>query len=66
MVTDETLPLELSTNAALALGLINLGTANEEVINSIITSMLGFSESTLNKPLSIFFPIALSLLFIGK
>ena len=66
MVTDETLPLELSTNSALSLGLIYLGQGNEEVINSIITAMLGFSENTLNQPLSIFLPVALSLLFIGK
>jgi hypothetical protein len=42
MITDETLPLELSTNAALALGLIFQSSGNEEIINSIITAMLGF------------------------
>ena len=42
MITDETLPLELSVNSALALGLIFQSSGNEEIINSIITAMLGF------------------------
>ena len=66
MVTDETLPLELIVNSALALGLIFQSSGNEEIINSIITAMLGFQESTLNQPQSIFLPLSLSLLFYGK
>lgn len=65
LINDENLPVEVSANAAIALSLIFVGNLDDDVINTLLTSMMIFSENTLNKPIAKFFAVALSLNFLG-
>ncbi len=58
------MPLEVSVNAALALGLSYLQSMDDDITNTILTSLMAFDQKTLNQPLSIFYGAALGLVFM--
>jgi len=58
--------LEMSALAALSLGLIFVGTRNEDVTTMIIETLQERPENQLNMTMARFFGVALGLLFLGK
>lgn len=48
IINDENLPVEVSACAALSLGLNFVGRKDEDSINTILSSLMAFEESTLN------------------
>lgn len=56
----------LGVNSALSLALIHVGKCNEEVVNSILTSMMCRSEAQLNESISKMYGIALGLCYLGR
>lgn len=66
IINDENLPIEVSANAALSLSLIFVAQRNEDVINTILSSLMIFSPTSLNNKCAKFFGIALALNFLGE
>jgi len=58
--------LEMSALAALSLGLIFVGTRNEDITTMIIETLQERPENQLNMTMARFFGVALGLLFLGK
>jgi len=56
----------ISTNTALALGLITVGKMNEDVINSILGTLMGRTEIQLNESMSKMYGVALGLCYLGR
>lgn len=52
--------------AAISLGLVYVGSCNEEVAQGIILALMDRSESDLEEPLIRFLPLGLGLLYLGK
>lgn len=44
IVNDENLPLEVTVNAALALGLSYLQSMDDDITNTILTSLMAFDQ----------------------
>ncbi|KAG9441817.1 hypothetical protein H6P81_017671 [Aristolochia fimbriata] len=63
---DAKAPLDVIAFTAISLGLVNVGSCNEEVAQSIIYSLMDRSESELGEPLARFLPLGLGLLYLGK
>lgn len=66
LVTDTGLTMELSSVAALSLGLVYIGTCNGDITSSILQTMMERSETDLKDPWAKFMALGLSLLFLGK
>ncbi len=66
LINDENLPIEVCVNAALSLSLIFVSNCDEDIINTILTSMMVFSKETLDKPIAKFFGVALAINFLGR
>jgi 26S proteasome regulatory subunit N1 len=58
--------LEVSAFAALALGMVFVGEKADTVSGSILDGLLSRTETDLNNSLSIFFGLAIGLLFLGR
>lgn len=52
--------------AAISLGLVYVGSCNEDVAQNIVLALMDRSESELADPLARFLPLGLGLLFLGK
>ena len=52
--------------AAIALGLVYVGSCNEDVAQNIVLALMERSEAELGDPLARFLPLGLGLLFLGK
>lgn len=65
-INDENAAIEISTTAALSLSLIFVGDADEDVINSILTSLLTFPKEKLDNKFARWFAVSLALNFMGK
>lgn len=65
-VYDSSNTLELSAIAALNLGLIFVGTCNEEVAQAIFQTVMERDAAQLEKPFARYYALALGLLFLGK
>lgn len=59
-------PLDVLAFSAISLGLIFVGSCNEEVAQSIIFALMERSESELGEPLTRLLPLSLGLLYLGK
>lgn len=66
VILDGDNSIEVSTIAALVLGLIFLGTCNDEVANSIIQTCMEREPQDLDNPHARFYALGLGLLFFGK
>lgn len=65
-INDDTVGLEVSVNAALALSLVFISDGDEDLINTILTSLMTFPKEALNKPFAKFFGVALAINFLGQ
>lgn len=59
-------PLDVIAFSAISLGLIYVGSCNEEVAQAIIFALMDRSESELGEPLTRLIPLGLGLLYFGK
>jgi 26S proteasome regulatory subunit N1 len=65
IVVDTNLSVELSSLAALSLGLIYVGKCKEEVSCAIIQTLAERADSFLSVSMARFFALGLGLLFLG-
>lgn len=66
ILNDAKAPLDVITFAAISLGLIYVGSCNEEVAQAIIFALMDRSDAELGEPLARLIPLSLGLLFLGK
>ncbi|GLT41032.1 hypothetical protein SLA2020_151230 [Shorea laevis] len=66
ILNDAKAPLDVIAFTAISLGLVNVGSCNEEVAQAIIFALMDRSESELGEPLTRLLPLALGLLYLGK
>ena len=66
VMTDKKSTSEVVALAAIACGMINVGSGNHEVVSSILQTLLDLSPSELNEgTFSKFLPLALGLCYLG-
>eukprot|EP00268_Persea_americana_P057190 TRINITY_DN6838_c0_g1_i13.p1 TRINITY_DN6838_c0_g1~~TRINITY_DN6838_c0_g1_i13.p1 ORF type:complete len:411 (-),score=74.52 TRINITY_DN6838_c0_g1_i13:501-1733(-) len=67
ILEDLTAPLDVLAFTAISLGLVFVGSGNQIVVNSIISSItMDRSEAELSNPLLRFLPLGIGLVFLGK
>ncbi|AES89702.1 putative 26S proteasome regulatory complex, non-ATPase subcomplex, Rpn1 subunit [Medicago truncatula] len=66
ILSDPKASLDVIAFTAIALGLIYVGSCNEEVAQAIIFTLMDRSESELGEPLTRLLPLGLGLLYLGK
>jgi 26S proteasome regulatory subunit N1 len=66
IVQDSKVGIDLAGFAAVALGLIYVGSCNEDVAQSIVLALMERSEAELGEPLARFLCLGLGLLYLGK
>lgn len=66
LVSDTGLSMELSSIAALSVGLINVGTCNGDITSTILQTMMERDETALKDTYGRFMGLGLALLFLGK
>lgn len=66
LVIDTGLSMELSSLAALSLGLINVGTCHEDLGSSILQTLMEREETELKDGFAKYMGLGLGLLFLGK
>lgn len=66
ILSDSSLDMQLSSMAALSLGLIFVGSANSDVSESIIQTLMESDEKRLKDKWSRFMSLGLALLFLGQ
>lgn len=66
IVQDSKAGIELAGFAAVALGLIYVGSCNEDVAQSIVLALMERTETELGEPLARFLCLGLGLLYLGK
>lgn len=65
-IADETTSMEIAANAALALGMVFVGSANGDIAITIVQSLMERLESTLSDKWARFIALALGLVYLGK
>ena len=63
---DAKASLDVIAFTTISLGLIYVGSCNEEVAQAIIFALMDRSESELGEPLTRLLPLGLGLLYLGK
>jgi len=66
ILTDSKVPIDVIAFTAISLGLIYVGSCNDEVAQSIIIALMERSDSELGEPLTRFLCLGLGLLYLGK
>ncbi|WVZ07830.1 hypothetical protein V8G54_021176 [Vigna mungo] len=66
VLNDSKASLDVLAFTAISLGLIFVGSCNEEIAQAIIYTVMDRSESELGEPLTRLLPLGLGLLYIGK
>lgn len=66
ILNDAKAPLDVIAFTSLSLGMIYVGSCNEEVAQSIIFALMDRSEAELGEALTRFLPLGLGLLYLGK
>ncbi|KAL6873666.1 hypothetical protein ACP4OV_013748 [Aristida adscensionis] len=66
ILADHQTPLEVLVFSAISLGLVFVGSCNEEIAQSIIFVLMDRSETELAEPIIRLLPVALGLLYLGK
>ncbi|KAJ0970735.1 hypothetical protein J5N97_018694 [Dioscorea zingiberensis] len=66
ILSDAKTPLEVHVFTAITLGLVFVGSCNEDIAQSIILTLMERSETELSEPLTSLLPVALGLLYLGK
>ncbi|GAB4824919.1 26S proteasome non-ATPase regulatory subunit 2 A [Ancistrocladus abbreviatus] len=63
---DTKSPLDVIAFTAISLGLVYVGSCNEEVAQAIIFALMDRNEAELGEPLTRLLPLGLGLLYLGK
>ncbi|GMH12107.1 hypothetical protein Nepgr_013948 [Nepenthes gracilis] len=63
---DSKAPLDVIAFTAISLGLVYVGSCNEEVAQAILFSLMDRSDTELGDPLTRLLPLGLGLLYLGK
>ncbi|RZC86510.1 hypothetical protein C5167_030588 [Papaver somniferum] len=63
---DSNAPLDVIAFTAISLGLVFVGSCNEDVAQFIILALMDRSEADLGEPLTRLLPLGLGLLYLGK
>lgn len=63
---DAKAPLDVIAFTAISLGLVFVGSCNEDIAQAIIFALMDRSESELGEPLTHLLPLGLGLLYLGK
>lgn len=66
MVTDTETSIEVVGLAALALGMVFVGTAEDSCVEAILQALMTRSEAELTQPFARFLSVGLGLLYLGK
>jgi len=66
VLNDSKASLDVLAFTAISLGLIFVGSCNEEIAQAIIYTLMDRSESELGEPLTRLLPLGLGLLYLGK
>jgi 26S proteasome regulatory subunit N1 len=66
LVIDPNLTMEMSSFAALSIGLIFVGRCHEDAANSILQTLMERPETQLNMTVARYFAVGLALLFLGQ
>uniref|UniRef100_A0A2P2I8Z8 26S proteasome non-ATPase regulatory subunit 2 n=1 Tax=Hirondellea gigas TaxID=1518452 RepID=A0A2P2I8Z8_9CRUS len=66
VVMDSDLSIELSSFAALSLGLVFVGSCNDEVCGSIIQALMDRTDTDLNDSSARFLSLGLAMLYLGR
>lgn len=66
IVTDHSLPIEVSAIAAVALGFIFVGSANGYLTTSVLEAFIERDQKDLDSSWAVFLGLGLALLYIGK
>ena len=66
IVSDTALSMELSSLAALALGMVFVGTCDGDITSTILQTMMEREDSYLKDTWSRFMALGLGLLYLGK
>ena len=66
MVTDTDTSIEVAGMAALALGMVFVGTAKDGCVEAILQALMSRSEAELTQPFARFLSVGLGLLYLGK
>jgi hypothetical protein len=66
ILNDAKASLDVIAFTAISLGLIYVGSCNEEVAQALIFALMDRSESELEEPLARLLPLGLGLLYLGK
>lgn len=66
IVTDSKAGIDVSGFAAISLGLIYVGSCQEDVAQSIILALMDRTDAELGEPLARFLCLGLGLLYLGK
>ena len=66
LVSDTTLTMEVSSMAALSLGLVFAGSCNGDIVSTILQTMMERDESVLKESFSRMLGLGLALLFLGR
>jgi 26S proteasome regulatory subunit N1 len=66
ILVDWKVPIDVIAFTAISLGLIYVGSCNDEVAQSIIIALMERSDSELGEPLIRFLCLGLGLLYLGK
>ncbi|XP_043717173.1 26S proteasome non-ATPase regulatory subunit 2 homolog A-like isoform X3 [Telopea speciosissima] len=63
---DSKAPLDVIAFTTISLGLVYVGSCNEDVAQAIVFALMDRSESELGEPLTRLLPLGLGLLYLGK
>jgi 26S proteasome regulatory subunit N1 len=66
ILNDAKASLDVIAFTTISLGLIYVGSCNEEVAQALIFALMDRSESELEEPLARLLPLGLGLLYLGK
>ena len=66
ILNDAKASLDVVAFTAISLGLIYVGSCNEEVAQAIIFALMDRSDAELGEPLTRLLPLGLGLLYLGK
>jgi 26S proteasome regulatory subunit N1 len=66
IVQDSKVGIEVAGFAAMTLGLVYVGSCNEDVAQSFVLSSMEHTETELGEPLACFLCLGLGLLYLGK
>ncbi|XP_015881444.2 26S proteasome non-ATPase regulatory subunit 2 homolog A [Ziziphus jujuba] len=66
ILNDAKAPLDVIAFTAISLGLIYVGSCNEEVAQAIILALMERSDAEFGEPLTRLLPLSLGLLYLGK